>query len=298
MSDWRGRDPDEKQKIAASFAVGCILGMGVLAWMVLSRSSSDGRMESQGFDFAAPVASGSAPRVGPMAERRADSGLSMIRMGGVDDPAAAPGAAPASSPPPMPGDAAAPGAPPPSAAGPAGPPPPPTGDGAADAARLGVEPARDAGRLGGEKGLLSALAAKALEHPAALRYLLNNKTLVDAYFSRDLVKRNCESGAALKSYLMNGNDPGGVSEEVSLAKMFLSHPDAASAASGSEFGKRMMDCPSVGQLAKDPGAALVIMGSNPQLMALLSDPNAARSLAANPAATSLLGGVTSSMGSR
>lgn len=302
MSEWRHRDPDELQKLVASFAVGCILGLGVLALIVMSRGG-DGRMDSQGFDVSVPGAAAPAPPIGPMAERRADTGLSMVRMGDVDagaSGAAAPSVPPPSSPAPLTGDPGAPpaAAPPPPAAAPdaAGAPPPPAGDGAADAARLGVDAKRDAGRLGAQPGLLSALAAKAMEHPAALRYLLNNKTLVDAYFSRDLVQKNCSSGAALKSYLSNPNDPNGVSEEVSLAKMFLQHPDAASAASGSEFGKRMMECPSVGQLSKDPGAALVIMGSNPQLMSLLSDPNAAKSLAGNPAATSLLGGVTSSIG--
>ncbi len=296
MTDWRGNGLDDSDKTKVAFMVGSLAGTAVLAWIMLARGGgADNALTSSGFDVGGP--SPVASRVGPARERRDGTGLSMVRLGEVADGSAAPSPSSAPSVPgagtPAPGDAAAPAA---AAAVPSRVAANAGEDGAAAAAALGVDPARDAGRLGGQPGLLSALARRALQHPSALRYLLNNKTLVDAYFSRDLVAKNCSSGAALKSYLMNGSDPQGVSEEVGLAKMFLQNPEAAQAAAGSEFGKRMMDCPSVGQLAKDPGAALVIAGSNPQLLGLLSDPNAAKALATNPAASSLLGGVSSSVG--
>jgi hypothetical protein len=299
MTDWRGNGIDDADKTKIGFMVGALAGSAVLAWILLARGSGENQLTSSGFDVGgtSPIAS----RIGPARERRDDTGLSMVRLGEVaagNAPAAGPAAVPyvpgAGAPAPADATAAVPAA---NGSASAARTAANAGeDGAAAAAALGVNAARDAGRLGGEKGLLSALVQKALEHPSALRYLLNNKTLVDAYFSRDLVAKNCSSGAALKSYLMNGNDPQGVSEEVGMAKMFLQNPEAAQAAAGSEFGKRMMDCPSVGQLSKDPGAALVIAGSNSQLLSLLSDPNAAKALATNPAASSLLSGVSSTMG--
>lgn len=156
--------------------------------------------------------------------------------------------------------------------------------------------ARGLSRLGAQRGLLSGLVAKALAHPAALGLLLNNKTLVDAYFSRDLVKRNCESGAALKSYLTNASDPNGVSEEVALARQLLQSPAAASAAAGTEFGRRLTSCPSVGELAKDPGTVLQVASANPALLGLVSDANAVSALSSNPQALSLLGGAQSALG--
>lgn len=268
MSDWRGRDDDDTRKAKIAFAVGAGAGAIVIVWIMLARGGGgeSSGADSRGFSFGAPAApAGPAP----LPERRTESGLSMVRLGDVGDDASSPASAAPAAPPPAPSE---------------------------ELRALGVDVQRDPPRLGAQKGLLSSLAAKALEHPSALRHLLNNKTLVDAYFSRDLVRKNCSSGAALKSYLMNGSDPSGVSEEVGLAKTFLARPEAASAAAGTEFAKRLMDCPSVGQLAKDPGAALAVAGANPQLLGLLSDPNAVKALAGNPQASSLFHGVQSSLG--
>ncbi|NNN07512.1 MAG: hypothetical protein HKL90_16605 [Elusimicrobia bacterium] len=178
----------------------------------------------------------------------------------------------------------------------------PPADGAAELARLGA-PSDPAGlqSLGTKKGLFSRLAAAAAAHPAALRALLNNKLLVDAYFSRDLVRRNCDSAAALKSYLMNGSDPQGVSEEVSMVRGYLGDPAAAAsavgAAAGTEFAQRLASCPSVRQLASDPGAALQIGAANPALLGLVADPAAAAALASNSQGAAALAGVQSALSS-
>jgi hypothetical protein len=156
--------------------------------------------------------------------------------------------------------------------------------------------ARGLTRLGAQTGLLSKLVAAAVNHPAALRLLLNNKTLVNAYFSRESAQRNCSSGEALKSYMMNGSDPSGVSEEISIARGLLSHPDAAAAMAGTEFSQRLLACPSVGQLSNDRGAMLQVAMANPSLLSLVADPNAMSALSSNPQALALLGGVQSSIG--
>lgn len=295
MTDWRGRGEGPDQTKLA-LGAGAVLGLIVLGWMFAARSGEE-RVSSSGFSFAGPAPAARAVPA-PAAAGGAPSSLSMVRLGFAEGPpsarpdAAGPSAAPAASPDPSaPGAAPAPGA--------AAPPAPPTAGAPASLAEIGVSPdPKGLSRLGGEKGLLSAVVAKALEHPAALRLLLNNKTLVDAYFSRDLVQKNCSSGAALKSYLMNGSDPQGVSEEMTLARTLLAHPDAASAALGTEFGARLMGCPSVGEVGRDPGAALAIAGANPAVLGLMSDPGAMKALSSNPQALSLLSSAQSSLGGR
>lgn len=291
MTDWRGRDegPDQT-KIA--LAAGAVLGLAVLGWMLLARAGEE-RVSSNGFSVGGPAAAARpAPR--PSGADGSPTGLSMVRFGFTESPASSP-SAPAGGAPAAATGAAAESA---DAAAPAPPPAPATpADSKADLSEIGVRSdAKSLSRLGAEKGLLSAVVAKAFEHPAVLRLLLNNKTLVDAYFSRSLVQKNCSSGSALKSYLMNGSDPQGVSEEMTIARSLLSHPDAAAAAAGTEFGARLMSCPSVGELAKDPGAALAIAGANPGVLGLMSDPGAMKALSSNPQALSLLGSAQSSLG--
>ena len=62
--------------------------------------------------------------------------------------------------------------------------------------------------LGAKEGLLSALAAKMLDHPKIMAAIFNNKQVVDAFMSRARVKENCESGGALKSYLSDPSSGG------------------------------------------------------------------------------------------
>jgi hypothetical protein len=289
MTDWRGRGEGPDQTKLA-LAAGAAAGLLVLGWMFMARAGEE-RPSSNGFAFGGP-----APLAAPArpASAQPQTSLSMVRFGFTDAPSAArPEAASAGM---APGEAAPSGVEPPPAGGAPAAPPASAGS-EKDLAAIGVSPEpRSLSRLGGEKGLLSSVVEKALEHPSALKYLLNNKTLVDAYFSRDLVRSNCSSGSALKSYLMNGSDPQGVSEEITIARALLQHPDAAAAAAGTEFGSRLMNCPSVAEIGKDPGAVVAIAGANPAALGLLSDPNAVKALSSNPQALSLLGAAQSSLG--
>ncbi|NNN05294.1 MAG: hypothetical protein HKL90_05280 [Elusimicrobia bacterium] len=266
---------DDPGGVKRGFAIGAACGLLVVAWLWLSRPEDVG-LSSSGFDAGGLVgglASGSRP--GLFDARRPTVRPLIGRDGGparVENAVAASGASTAAAPP----------------------------DGAAELTSLGA-PSDPAGlqRLGTQKGLLSRLVAAAAAHPAALRALLNNKLLVDAYFSRDLVSRNCASGAALKSYLMNGSDPQGVSEEVSLVRGYLGDPAAASsavgAAAGTEFAQRLASCPSVRQLAADPGAGLQIAAANPALLGLVADPAAAAALSSNAQASAALAGVKAAL---
>lgn len=266
---------DDPSGVKRGFAIGAACGLLVVAWLWISRPEDVG-LSSSGFDaggLAGGLASGSRPQLFD-ARRPAVQPL-MGRDGGPSSAASAAvsaGSLPAAVP----------------------------ADGAAELASLGA-PADPAGlqRLGAQKGLLSRLVAAATSHPAALRALLNNKLLVDAYFSRDLVSRNCASGAALKSYLMNGSDPQGVSEEVSLVRSYLGDPAAAAsavgAAAGTEFAQRMASCPSLRQLASDPGAAMQISAANPALVGLVGDPAAAAALSSNAQGSAALAGVRAAL---
>jgi len=264
-------ETSDSRVVLTGFAIGVSLGLLVVLWLWFSRPA-DELLSSGGFNL--PV-DGSRPSAAPFPSRPpVQSGLGFVRAQDVGE--ARPEAAGAS--------ALAPAA--------------PTGDAAA-LAQIGAPSDRGGlARLGAEKGLLGRLVAgAAASHPAALRALLNNKTLVDAYFARPLVAQNCASGASLKSYLSNGSDPQGVSEEVGLVRGLMRNPDAASAAVGTEFASRLLSCPSVGQLASNQGAVFSIAGANPALAGLVGDPAAAAALASNPQAMALLGGVQSALSS-
>lgn len=299
MSDWREqfREAEETKR---NLLIGGGAAVAILALMFVALPG-DEVPSSRGFNLGG---SGGSPREmsgRPFLPKGQKTGLDYVGRKVGDGPSSVkPGALPGSPPPPEEATAeASSGAAgdPTRAPGPSSPAAPAASSkpDPRDAASLPKDPA-GLNRLGAKEGLLSAMVAKVMEHPAALRYLLNNKTLVDAYFSRDLVKKNCSSGSALKSYLMDSSNPHGVSEELGIARSMLRNPEAASAALGSEFGKRLMDCPAVGAVAKDPGSAMVIVGSNPALMSMLSDPNASKVMNANPNAASLLGAAQSGLG--
>jgi|GEM_PF-1865423 len=262
------QDPDEFRQTKIAFAIGAGLGLLVVAWLWLARPADESVVSGGGFNMGG-AAGGAIPF-----DRKGQTGLSYVRLGSAvgDDAAAAPATA------------RAPGADPVSADG-----GPALSDIGAPSDREGLR------RLGAERGLLSRLVAGALNHPAALAVLLNNKTLVDAYFSRGQVQQNCASGASLKSYLMNGADPQGVAEETAIARNLLQNRQAAAAAAGTEFGARLLACPAVGQLAADRSSAVQIAAANPSLMGLVGDPAAASALASNPRAAALLGGVQAAL---
>ena len=303
MGDWRDEErAGEDTKRYVLIGVGAIAA--IMGWMFIARPG-DEAPSSRGFNLSGTGASPSGVSPRPFMPRGQKTGLDFVgnTIGG--GPASVkPGVLPpGSSPPPeaappsdAPSDAPPDSAGAPPSAAPASPAAPTKSDSRDATANLPND-AAGLTRLGAKEGLLSAMVGKVMEHPKALAYLLNNKTLVNAYFSRDLVKKNCSSGSALKSYLMDSSNPQGVSEELGIARSMLRNPAAASAALGTEFGKRLMDCPSVGAVAKDPGAALVIIGSNPGLMSMLSDPNATKVMNANPQAASLFGAAQSGLGS-
>jgi hypothetical protein len=295
MSAWKspGDGPDWNKMIPVA---GVAAGLLILCWLLLGRSD-DSRIASSGFNSGGSSPVVAVPAGAALTERRSETGLSFVRSGldeappSSETPQVPAGSAPAAEGAPQ---TASTSAAPAAASAPAAAEAPPS---AAELAAVGVRSDPSSlNKLGAEKGLLSRVVDKALEHPTVLRMLLNNKTLVDAYFSRGLVQKNCSSGSALKSYLMNGGDPQGVSEEMTIARSLLQHPDAAAVAVGTEFGSRLMACPSVDALSKDPGAVMQVITSNPGALGLVGDPNAMKALASNPQAASLLSGVQSSIG--
>ncbi len=256
---------DDPEGVKLGFLLGAAAGAVVVAWLWVSRPD-EVQVPSAAFDSGQVAADGEINQNPSLFDSRR------------------------SSPTPLIGDAA--GAAP--AAGEASETSPPRGTD--ELARLGA-PADDAGwrGLGEKKGPLSRLLAAAARHPAALRLLLNNKTLVDAYFSRDLVRRNCSSAEELKNYLMDGASPGGVSEEISMARSYLSSPSVAAgflgAAADTEFARRLTSCPSIRGLAAEPAAAAQIAAANPALLGLVVDPATAAAAAGNPQAAAALAAV-------
>lgn len=293
MSDWRDSDDDEGIKRWLLIGVG--MCVAVMAWMYIARPS-DEVLSSRGFDLGAAAPSGSS---GGIFERRKQTGLSYV--GGSFDsksssvrPDNLTGAAAAR-------DVASAGAasavftPTPSDPADMAP-----ADGEADPARLaalGVPTNKAAlASMVSREGLLSKLVDKVLGYPPAVKFLLNNKTVVNGFFARKETSALCKNGSALKSYMMNGSDPKGVSADIAILKGVLRHPESAAAAGSSEFFRRVIECPSATQFLQNPqGLTQVVLG-NPGLLGIMADPATIRAISSNPQASALLGSVQSSVG--
>ena len=157
--------------------------------------------------------------------------------------------------------------------------------------------AKELNRLGAQQGLLSSMAEKLLDHPNVLKAIFNNKMVVDAFMNRDVSRKNCANGAALKSYLSDANSAG-MQKVFPVIQAALSRPDTAVALAGTEMAKRVMSCPSIEQVSNDSGTMMSITMSNPKVLNILSDPRTAMALASSPQAASLLSGAQSKMGGR
>lgn len=175
------------------------------------------------------------------------------------------------------------------------PPAPPEADRRALAAAGIATDAKGLSNLGAQKGLLSAVTAKLIDHPSILRAIFNNKLVVDAFMSRDISRRNCSDSGALKSYLSDPNSAG-MTKVFPVLQAVLANPMTAATLAGTDMAKRLTECPSVQAMSKDPTILLSAAVSNPKALQLLADPRLAQSLAANAQASSLLSGVTASMG--
>ena len=275
---------------------GAVSMIGVWIWLA---HPGDETISSRGFDMGIggpslarprdlPV--GAAPVVTP---RESGDVLAMIRR------EALPGSVDLSSP----GPSADPGSmtktPPPAAAGAAAPraipPAPPEADRHALAAAGIATDAKGLSNLGAQKGLLSAVTAKLIDHPSILRAIFNNKLVIDALMSRDVSRRNCSDSGALKSYLSDPNSAG-MTKVFPVLQSVLANPMTAATLAGTDMAKRLTECPSVQAMSKDPTILLSVVVSNPKALQLLADPRLAQSLAANAQASSLLSGVTASMG--
>jgi len=294
MSGWRQparAEPHDNAKLA--LAIGMALGVLVLLWIVFARSGEES-VSSSGFNEGG---SGRAP-ASLAFERRGQTGLEMVHTGldaapGAVKPEALSGAGTAASaapagPAPAGGLGAGPGATAP-AGGAAAPPDP------REMAAAGL-PTDASGlkRLGAEKGLLTSVVGRLLDHPRLLAAIFNNKLVVDAVMDRDVSRRNCSDSGALASVLSSPNS-GPAAKMAPLISNVLSHPDAAAAFATSEMGNRVLACPSVQGLVHNPSALMGVVTANPQVIALISDPRVATALSANSAGSAILGEVQSGL---
>lgn len=275
------------------------LGAFAGAWIMLSSPDENRLSGTRIFDQQGGAKPPAVPRA---IERREDTGLSMVRVGGAAGEAAptpqqlaGAGASAASA---APAETAAPaaGAPANPYAAASAAPPSPLSDKELAAAGVPVTPA-GLKQLGAQKGLLSALAAKLLDHPKVLKAVLDNKLVVDAVMSRDISKRNCSDAGALASVM---SDPGSpqMTKLMPLLQQSLSKPEAASAMLSSRLGQALMDCPSTKSFSSSPNLVMSVVMKNPQAMTLMTDPRVAQAMASNPQASGLFSGVSGALGKK
>ncbi len=156
-------------------------------------------------------------------------------------------------------------------------------------AALGVPTEREGlARVAHEDGFLSKVTETVLGHPKVVRFLLNNKIIVDGLLSTPVRKRACESKTALGSYLSNGKGPDGISANIRLARLMLKHPESAMEAASSDYMHRLLKCPAVVGLTHDPDALGSVFLANPAFLSLVTDPNTVRALSSDAQASSLL----------
>lgn len=282
----KGWQPDEEdwRDIRRGFLAGAAAGSVVVLWMWLAHPGEE-TISSRGFDMSAAFSSSAPDR---------PAGRIFAQRGQGEVPAAvrheslSVSSAPSS---PLPVSGAAPVVVSPAPAAAAAAPEAPASD-PQELAKAGLPTdARGLTGLGAQKGLLSAVVEKFLDHPAVLKAVFDNKLVVEAFMSRDVSKRNCADAGALTSYLANPSSAG-MTKVFPVLQAVLSHPDAAASLAGTEMSRRLTDCPSVKALSSDKAAVGTIAMSNPQAVVFLADPRLVQALASNPQAASLIGGIS------
>lgn len=311
MSEWK---EDEEEEAAprdySDLKRGALIGAGfaaiVVGWMIFARPGEEAA-STRGFDLGS--AGGSSPSASSRPfSPRPKTGLDLVSSEIGDGPESVKPAndlgsqdpAPRAAPPTAASQAQG-AAPPPAPPAPAPAPAPSSpADDAKALASAGIPTdAAGLGRLGAERGMLSSLAGKLLDHPNVLKAIFNNKTVVDAFMNRKGAKENCQSGGALKSYLSDSGD-GGMNSVLPVIQKALGNPATASslvsALADTEMVKRASACPSIQELSKDPTAVMTIAMANPKALSVVMDPRGAAALASNPQASSALAAVQSKMG--
>jgi hypothetical protein len=286
-------------------AVGAGLGALTVGWLLLSSPDENRLSGTRIFDQPGGAV---APKVPRAVERREDTGLSMVRVGlaaeqageapaeggGATGSAAAPAtAAPAAAS----GDgsgAAAPADPYAAAGAAARKEPDAAGEKELAAAGIPVTPS-GLKQLGAQKGLLSAVVKKMMDHPRVLKAVLNNQLVVDAVMGRETSRRNCSDPGALKSVLSDPNSPQ-QRNLFPLMQQALSRPESASVMLSSKLGQAVMDCPSAKAFSSDPSMVMSVAMSNPKALQLVSDPRVASALSSSPQASTMFGQVKSGLG--
>jgi hypothetical protein len=284
--NWRKPGVEEPDQTKIALGIGMALGVVVLCWIVFARSGEES-VSSNGFrDGGAGrmAAAFSAPRRAQASPSTPQSAFSAAPSSVKTE--ALPGAAAALPAAPAPAPAAAPTAPPPA--------PAPVDPRELAAAGVPTD-AKGLARLGAQKGMLTTVIGRLLDHPRVLAAIFNNKMIVDAVMDRDVSRRNCADAHALAGVLSSPNS-GPAKELLPLVSRVLSHPDAASAFATSEMGNRLLSCPSVSGLAHDQAALTGVVTANPQALSLLTDPRLTQALAANPEGGAVLSAVESGLG--
>lgn len=130
-------------------------------------------------------------------------------------------------------------------------------------------------------GALTKLSGKLLDNPKALTALFNNEYVVKGFMSRDTVKQATASKASLAAYLSN---PANVSKFMSKAPVQegLKRPELLKMMAGTKMVSQMMDTPGGKALSQDPMALAQVVGSNPALVSLMTDPAVLSALMSNP----------------
>jgi|CXWL01.1.fsa_nt_gi hypothetical protein len=305
MSEWREETAEVAPRDWGPLKQGAIIGVGcslaVIAWMIFARPSEEAP-STRGFNMSAD-GGGSSNASSRTFATRPKTSLDMVSSQIGDGPpgvsaglyagsmaAETPeGTGATAGPSPTVERAAAPPVPPPAA--------PSAADDTKEMASAGIPTdANGLSNLGAKEGLLSALAAKMLNHPKVLAAVFNNKMVVDAFMSRGRVKENCQSGAALKTYLSDPNS-GGMTRVLPVIQQAMSSQATStalvSALSGTEMVKRLSACPSAQALSNDSTAVMSIAMSNPKAFGVMMDPRAMAALAANPQAAGALAGLQS-----
>lgn len=306
MSEWSEDGAEAAPRDWRPLKQGAIIGVGcslaVIAWMIFARPGEEAP-STRGFNMSAD-GGGSSNASGRTFATRPKTSLDMVSSQIGDGPpgvsaglyagsmaAETPeGADAAAGPAPTAERAAAPPAPAPPAA-------PTAADDTKEMASAGIPTdANGLSNLGAKEGLLSSLAAKMLNHPKVLAAVFNNKMVVDAFMSRGRVKENCQSGAALKTYLSDPNS-GGMTRVLPVIQQAMSSQATStalvSALAGTEMVKRLSACPSAQALSNDSTAVMSIAVSNPKAFGIMMDPRAMAALAANPQAAGALAGLQS-----
>jgi len=120
-----------------------------------------------------------------------------------------------------------------------------------------------------------------LKHPKAVKFLLDQDSLIQAFMGQDRVRRLCAEPAALRRYWSDRSDPKGFGRDLASFRRSLDAGAAAAVLSSRLADAVIGRCGAISAVGADPTAMMGVARANPDLASLAMDPRFLQAVGSN-----------------